>query len=110
MGLYGLPAQAQAAATCSTKGLFSEITNFVSKTFNNIKFSGGAATSLDGTICQVIGFLVFLVLISFIGVAMYVGFQVSYQQQPLTIALNPLVGFLIFAAISTVVISVMLGI
>ncbi|HEY9824785.1 MAG TPA: hypothetical protein V6D19_05010 [Stenomitos sp.] len=89
--------------------MLSALTNFVAATFSNIKFTG-SVTSLDGTICQVVGFLVFVVVLSFVGVAMYVAFQVSYQQQPLTIALNPLMGFLIFAAISSIVISVMLGV
>ncbi len=109
--MYGQPAFAQAGSgACSTGGLLSDVTNFVSSVFSNIQFSGSTATSLSDTICQVVGFLVFLILIAFIGVAMYVGFQVSYQQQPLTIALNPMIGFLIFAAITSVVISVMLGI
>lgn len=113
-GLFPLvvtPAMAQAApaGACTTNGLFSQVTNFISQLFQNVTFGGVGGGTLSGLICQVVGFLTVALLLGFLGVLGYVAFQIGYNRQPISTVLEPLMGFLIFAGGSTVVIGVMVG-
>ena len=94
---------------CTSPGLLSVLTNFVSTLFSSITFGGIGGGSLGNLICQVIGFVVVGLLLVFIGVFAVAAYQVSYQQQPVTVVIMPMFGFLIFAATSTVAIGIMLG-
>lgn len=112
-GLYPwvvMPAVAQAGGNaCSSQGLLSKVGNFVSQLFSTVTFGGAGGGTLSTMICQVVGFLTVFVVISFIGVLAYVSYQMGQNQQPASVALNPLMGFLVFAGGSTFIIAVMLG-
>jgi len=107
------PAYAQRAGVgsgaCSTSGLFSSVTNFVSQLFSTVSFGGVGGGTLGGLICQVVGFLTITLVLAFLGVFGYVSYQIGYNKQPVSTALDPLMGFLIFAGASSVVIGVMIG-
>jgi len=108
--LVVMPAYAQAAGNgCSTSGLFSQVTNFVNQLFSSITFGGMGGGTLSNLICQVIGFLTVSLLLGFLGVIGYVAFQIGHQRQPISTVLDPVMGFLIFAGGSTIVIGVMVG-
>lgn len=109
--LIVLPAKAQAApgSACTTTGLFSGVTNFVNQLFSTVTFGGVGGGTLSGLICQVVGFLTIALLLGFLGVIGYIGFQIGYQRQPVSTVLDPLMGFLVFAGGATVIISVMVG-
>lgn len=98
-----------AAAGCTTTGLFSAVTNFVNTLFATVTFGGVGGGTLSGLICQVIGFLTISLLLGFLGVIGYIGFQIGYQRQPVSTVLDPLMGFLVFAGGATVMIGVMVG-
>ncbi len=113
-GLFPLvvtPAMAQAApaAACTTTGLFSKVTNFVSQLFATVTFGGVGGGTLSGLICQVVGFLTIALLLGFLGTLGYVAFQIGVNRQPISTVLDPLMGFLIFAGGSSVIIGVMVG-
>ncbi len=106
------PVLAQAVpvgAACNTTGLFSAVTNFVNQLFSTVTFGGVGGGTLSGLICQVVGFLTISLLLGFLGVIGYVGFQIGYQRQPVSTVLDPLMGFLVFAGGATVIIGVMVG-
>jgi len=104
------PALAQVSGnSCSTSGLFSAVTDFVSQLFSTVSFGGVGGGTLSNLICQVVGFLTIALLLGFLGVIGYVAFQIGYQRQPISTVLDPLMGFLIFAGGATVVIGVMVG-
>lgn len=94
---------------CTTTGLFSAVTSFVSQLFSTVTFGGVGGGTLSNLICQVVGFLTISLLLGFLGVIGYVGFQIGYQRQPVSTVLDPLMGFLVFAGGSTVIIGVMVG-
>lgn len=98
-----------ASGACSTNGLFSSVTNFVSQLFSTVSFGGVGGGTLGGLICQVVGFLTITLVLAFLGVFGYVSYQIGYNKQPVSTALDPLMGFLIFAGASSVVIGVMIG-
>lgn len=105
------PVLAQATGNaCSNNGLFAGVTNFVSQLFSSVTFGGVQGGSLSGLICQVVGFLTIALLLGFLGVIGYIAFQIGYPRQPISTVLDPLMGFLIFAGASTVVIGVMVGV
>lgn len=97
------------ANACNGNGLFVAVTNFVNTTFSTITFGGVGGGSLSNLICQVIGFMIVMLLLAFIGTIGRVAYQLSYEQQPLSAVINPLFGFLVFAGGVTVMITVMLG-
>lgn len=104
------PALAQATGSaCTTSGLFSAVTNFVNQLFSTVAFGGVGGGTLSNLICQVVGFLTIALLLGFLGVLGYVGYQIGYQRQPVSTVLDPLMGFLVFAGGATVVIGVMVG-
>lgn len=104
------PALAQVSGNaCSTSGLFSAVTNFVSQLFSSVTFGGVGGGTLSNLICQVVGFLTIALLLGFLGVLGYVAYQIGYQRQPISTVLDPLMGFLIFAGGASVIISVMIG-
>ncbi|MEM8779830.1 MAG: hypothetical protein AAGF26_13345 [Cyanobacteria bacterium P01_G01_bin.49] len=104
------PAFAQAAtAACSNSGLFAGVTNFVDGLFSTVSFGGVGGGTLSSLICQVVGFLTIALVLAFLGVLGYVSYQIGYQRQPIASALDPLMGFLVFAGGSTIIIGVMLG-
>lgn len=110
--LIGTPALAQvgdSTSACTGAGLLSQVTNFVDKVFSTITFGGIGGGSLSNLICQVVGFTVIGLLLSFIGSFGISAYQISYQQQPVSVAIQPLFGFLIFAGSSLMAISIMLG-
>lgn len=108
--LVAMPVMAQSAgAACSTPGLFSAVTNFVNQLFSSVTFGGVSGGNLASLICQVVGFLTIALLLGFLGAIGYVAFQIGHQRQPISTVLEPLMGFLIFAGASSVVIGVMLG-
>ena len=100
---------APTGSACTTSGLFSAVTTFVSNLFSTVTFGGVGGGTLSGLICQVVGFLTISLLLGFLGVIGYVGFQIGYQRQPVSTVLDPLMGFLVFAGGSTVIIGVMVG-
>lgn len=108
--LIGRPALAQASgAACSSPGLFSAVTNFVNTLFASITFGGVGGGTLANLICQVVGFLTIAILLGFLGTFGFVAFQVGYQRQPISTTLDPLMGFLIFAGGSALIIGIMVG-
>ena len=109
--LIATPALAQVASgsACTTSGLFSRVTNFVNQLFSTVSFGGVGGGTLSNLICQVVGFLTVALLLGFLGVLGYVGYQIGYQRQPVSTVLDPLMGFLVFAGGATVVIGVMVG-
>lgn len=112
-GLYPLvvmPAMAQAGgAACSTGGLFSGISNFVGQLFSSVSFAGGGGGSLSNMICQVLGFFIFMILMAFLGALAYVCYQVGFNKQPLSLTLEPLTAFLVFAGGATFITGAILG-
>ncbi|OWY64269.1 hypothetical protein B7486_48205 [cyanobacterium TDX16] len=98
-----------ASGACSTSGLFSSVTNYVSQLFSTVSFGGVGGGTLGGLICQVVGFLTITLVLAFLGVFGYVSYQIGYNKQPVSTALDPLMGFLIFAGAASVVIGVMIG-
>lgn len=96
-------------AACNTAGLFGNIGAFVVNVFTAVSFGSVGGATLSSLICQVIGFLTLSILLSFIGILGYVAYQVSYQNQPLSTTLNPVLGFLIFAGGSGLAIQTMIG-
>ena len=69
----------------------------------------GELEEVRSVTCQVVGFLTVALLLGFLGVLGYVGYQIGYQRQPVSTVLDPLMGFLVFAGGATVVIGVMVG-
>ncbi|MGK7939370.1 MAG: hypothetical protein AB4062_04280 [Crocosphaera sp.] len=107
--LVAKPVMAQATGTtgaCSNSGLFGEVTNFISTLFSTISFGGTSTTTLSTLLCQVVGFLALALVLGFVGSLGYVAYQVGFQRQPISTCLEPLMGFLIFAGGSSVIISV----
>ena len=107
----GRPALAQgpgAATSCNTNGLFSEIASFVTTTFGNATLGTGGS-SLDGLICEVIGFLTVSLVLGFIAIIAFASYQIGVQRQPVTTVLDPFFGFIIFAGASSGVIAVLIG-
>lgn len=111
----GKPAWAQATGgggsggtggACSNSGLFGDVTNFISSLFSTISFGGTSTTTLSTLLCQVVGFLALALVLGFVGSIGYVAYQVGFQRQPISTCLEPLMGFLIFAGGSSVIISV----
>ncbi len=104
------PAWAQATGTtgaCSNAGILGDVTSFISTLFSTISFGGTTTTTLSTLLCQVVGFLVLALVLGFVGSIGYVAYQVGFQRQPISTCLEPLMGFLIFAGGSSVIISVM---
>ncbi len=107
--LVGKPVMAQATGTtgaCSNSGIFGEVTSFISSLFSTISFGGTSTTTLSTLLCQVVGFLALALVLGFVGSIGYVAYQVGFQRQPISTCLEPLMGFLIFAGGSSVIISV----
>lgn len=107
--LVGGPAWAQTTGTtgaCSNSGIFAEVTNFISSLFSTISFGGTSTTTLSTLLCQVVGFLALALVLGFVGSIGYVAYQVGFQRQPISTCLEPLMGFLIFAGGSSVIIGV----
>lgn len=103
------PVWAQAAGgACTNAGIFGDVTNFISGLFSSISFGGTSTTSLSTLLCQVVGFLALALVLGFVGSIGYVAYQVGFQRQPISTCLEPLMGFLIFAGGSSVMISVIL--
>ncbi|ACB54374.1 hypothetical protein cce_5028 [Crocosphaera subtropica ATCC 51142] len=101
------PALAQATGgACTNSGLFGDVTNFISSLFSTISFGGTSTTTLSTLLCQVVGFLALALVLGFVGSIGYVAYQVGFQRQPISTTLEPLMGFLIFAGGSSVIISV----
>lgn len=98
------------ANACTSNGLFANVTNFVTTLFSSITFGGVGGGSLSNLICQVIGFVTVSLILGFVGILATVAYQVGYQQQPVSVVVNPLFGFLIFAGGVTVVVGVMIGV
>lgn len=96
------------AAACTTSGLFSALTNFVSTLFNTVTFGGIGGGQLSNLICQVIGLVTVALILGFIGVISQSAYQIGFNQQPPSAVVNPVFGFLVFAGGSSVVISVLL--
>ena len=96
------------AAACTSSGLFSALTNFVSTLFNTVTFGGIGGGQLSNLICQVIGFVTVALILGFIGVISQSAYQIGFNQQPVSAVVNPVFGFLVFAGGSSVVISVLL--
>jgi hypothetical protein len=107
--LIANPVFAQEADTCTTTGLFSALTNFISTLFSTITFGGLGGGTLSNMLCQVVGFLTITILLTILSSLAYVAFQVGRNGQPLSMALEPLMGFLIFAGGATLAIGVMIG-
>lgn len=101
------PAFAGGGNACTNSGLFSGVTNYISQLFAAVTFPGAQGGNLSNLICQVVGFLTIALLLGFLGVIGYIAYQIGYQRQPISTVLDPLMGFLIFAGSSTVVIGVM---
>ena len=105
--LVGGPAWAQTTGgACSNSGIFAEVTNFISSLFSTISFGGTSTTTLSTLLCQVVGFLALALVLGFVGSIGYVAYQVGFQRQPISTCLEPLMGFLIFAGGSSVIIGV----
>ena len=110
--LWASPVMAQATnntSACTNNGLFSQVTNFVDTLFSSITFGGIGGGTLSNLICQVIGFVIVSLVLGFIGILATVAYQVGYQQQPVSVVVNPVFGFLIFAGGATVVITILIG-
>ncbi len=105
--LVAKPVMAQATGgACTNSGLFGDVTNFISSLFSTISFGGTSTTTLSTLLCQVVGFLALALVLGFVGSIGYVAYQVGFQRQPISTTLEPLMGFLIFAGGSSVIISV----
>lgn len=115
--IWANPVLAQTAGTitdntnaCTNNGLFSNVTNFINTLFSSITFGGVGGGTLSNLICQVIGFVIVSLVLGFVGILATVAYQVGYQQQPVSVVVNPLFGFLIFAGGVTVVVGVLIGV
>ena len=95
---------------CTNNGLFANVTNFIDTLFSSITFGGVGGGTLSNLLCQVIGFVIVSLILGFVGILATVAYQVGYQQQPVSVVVNPLFGFLIFAGGVTVVVGVMIGV
>jgi hypothetical protein len=107
--LIANPVFAQTTDICTTTGLFSVLTSFISTLFSAITFGGLGGGTLSNMLCQVVGFLTITILLTILSSLAYVAFQVGRNGQPLSMALEPLMGFLIFAGGATLAIGVMIG-
>ena len=110
--LVTTPAMAQLTDNtnaCVNEGILAGLTSFVSSLFSTITFGGIGGGTLSNLICQVIGYVIVALILAFISIIATVAFQIGYQQQPPSVVVNPIFGFLIFAGGATVVITVFLG-
>ena len=96
-------------ASCNTNGLFGAIGNFVVNIFAAVTFGSVGGATLSNLICQVIAYITLSVVLSFLVAAAYAAYQITFNQQPVSVAATPLYAFLIFAGVSSVIIGVMIG-
>ena len=96
-------------AACNTAGLLGNLGSFTINLFSSIQFGSVAGSDFSSLICQVIGLLVVGLLVVFIGLFGYVMYQVNIQQQPYSVAIQPILGFVTFAGSTALAIQVMIG-
>lgn len=88
---------------CPTTGIFGSLGSFITTTFTETTFG------LSSLFCQVIGFLTFALIVGFISMGAYASFQIGHHKQPISTVIDPFIGFVIFVALSSGVLAVMLG-
>ena len=98
-----------AVAACNTSGLFGTIGTFVTNIFAAVTFGSVGGATLSNLICQVISYMTLAILLAFLTVSAYVSYQIGFNKQPISTAADPLMAFLIFAGVSSVIIGVMIG-
>lgn len=96
-------------AACNTGGLLGNLGSFAINLFSSIEFGSVEGSNFSSLICQVIGLLIIGLLVVFIGLFGYVMYQVNIQQQPYSVAIQPILGFVTFAGSTALAINVMIG-
>lgn len=93
---------------CSQKGLFAPITNFIDSMFGKITFQGFGGGALSSLLCQVVGFFILGAVITFLAGALE-GANRWKQGETIAMALQPLIGFLLFGGMATIMLVTFFG-